>query len=144
MPVAPPTGNESIFVPPLGVPSYSSAEPDHIECILITAMEPILDYLMHSALNPNAENEHIDAVNYKRSQAEEEKPVETQQEAKAEAEAEAVDEETWNKVADEEKPSLSVLDPAVVAEQRRMRAGWDDYAKTGQSIAKEALERDAE
>lgn len=132
MPIAPPTGNESLLIKPMGVPSYSSSEPNYLECILITGMETILDYLLRNAMNPKAKNGEIVAIDHGPPQ-----PVEEQETQEPEP---MVDDEAWGKLPNEEKPSLSVFDPSLLDKQRRQNDGWEEYMATGQSIAKEALD----
>ena len=51
-----------------------------------------------------------------------------------------MDDAAWNKLSDNDKPGLTVLDPGVLEEQRKLNSGWIEYEETGQAIAKQALD----
>lgn len=123
------------MIQPLGVPSYSSSESDHLECILITGMETVLDYLMRNAMNPKAENEKIIAISHGPPQPEEEQ-------GDVKSPGETITDVVWGQVPEDDKPSMSVVEPDVLEGQRRLLEGWNQYDATGQAIAKAALESD--
>lgn len=131
--LAGPLGSQALVIQALGMPTYSSGEPNHIECTFITAMSPMLDWLAFMAKNPDAENEEIvDVTAQWEFPAEEQGPYEENE----------VDDAAWNKPSDDDKPGLTVLDPGVLEDQRRRNSSWVEYEETGQAIAKQALDAD--
>ncbi|KAG9257765.1 Arb2 domain-containing protein [Emericellopsis atlantica] len=132
LPLAPPSGNPSLFIPALGVPCYSSSEPKYAECILITALEPILNYLQRNALDPTLENDQIPVPLMPQLEGEEEGP-ETQE----------LTDESWGQVAEGDKPVVEVFDPARLDHYRKQAKMWERFVKTGQAMdpALEDLER---
>lgn len=103
-PLAPPSGNPSLGILPLGCPSYSSSEPFYTETILIEALEPALAYLEKAALTPGFKNPPITLV---------ERP------------AEQFDEEAWEALPDESRPLVTKADPEALMKQLRDEKNWE-------------------
>ena len=125
MALAPPTGNESLYINPLGVPCYSSSEPNYIECILIKALHPALSYLERSALAPGAENEIITVV--PKPQREE------NEQERGEEEPQGLTDEAWAKMDDELKPAVAIVDPELIDQERGLTRMWKQFEETGEA-----------
>lgn len=119
MPLAPPSGNISLSLLPLGMPIYSSSEPLHRECIFIRALTGICAYLQHNALHPQAENEIINVVTTK---------DEEDQQAAMKAE-----EAAWSEVPEEEKPLVTAVDPRFMEKEVQSLRNWRKYDE-GKSV----------
>jgi hypothetical protein len=122
MPLAPPSGNPSLSLLPLGTPIYSSSEPHHRECIFIRALKGICAYLQHNAMHPHAENEMI----HIRSTQDEEGGGGEGDEGKT-------GEAAWSEVPEEEKPLVAAVNPKFMEQEVQSLRNWRKYEQ-GQSV----------
>ncbi|KAG5928631.1 hypothetical protein E4U53_002610, partial [Claviceps sorghi] len=110
-PLAPPTGNPEANIPPLGSPSYSSAEPFYTERILISALQPALRYLRDVA-SPDFQNDEIVL-------------------AKPSARGESPASEDWQAVPEHDKPTVGVADADSMRDQVRKARRFRRMLETG-------------
>ncbi|KPM35379.1 hypothetical protein AK830_g11188 [Neonectria ditissima] len=111
-PLAPPSGNPSLSIEPLGCPCYSSAEPHHIELIAIRALRPALRYLQEVAMAPDFVNPPISVI--ERPQTE-------------------FTDEHWEKLPDEERPSIISVDPEIMKKELKQAKRWRRFEQTGEA-----------
>ncbi|KAG6113349.1 hypothetical protein E4U14_001748 [Claviceps sp. LM454 group G7] len=100
-PLAPPTGNPHAGIPALGSPCYSSAELLYTEKILISALQPALQYLQEIATTSGYQNPEIIVA---------ERPEPSDDDLRN-------DEETWDAIPEQEKPAVGVVDAASMQAQ---------------------------
>ncbi|KAG5923320.1 hypothetical protein E4U42_004993 [Claviceps africana] len=124
-PLAPPTGNPEENIPPLGSPSYSSAEPFYTERILISALQPALRYLADVA-SPDYQNDEIVLA---------EKPPEPL--------GLNPDTEDWHAVPEDEKPIVGVADADSMREQVSKARRFRKILETGRIPDSDSSDDDA-
>ncbi|KAG6046846.1 hypothetical protein E4U39_000969 [Claviceps sp. Clav50 group G5] len=100
-PLAPPTGNPHAGIPALGSPCYSSAESLYTEKILISALQPALQYLQEIATTPAYQNHEIIVA---------ERPEPSEDDLRD-------DQETWHAIPEQDKPAVGVIDAASMRAQ---------------------------
>ncbi|KAG5973507.1 hypothetical protein E4U55_000485 [Claviceps digitariae] len=103
-PLAPPTGNPGQSIAPLSTPCYSSAEPFYTEKILITALQPALQYLQDAATSPDYQNDEIVVA---------EKPPPPQEEDLND------DDKGWRVIPEDEKPAVQASDRDYMSAQMK-------------------------
>ncbi|CAG9940529.1 unnamed protein product [Clonostachys rosea f. rosea IK726] len=116
-PIAPPEGIEHRGLQPYGMPVYSSSEPNHVECILITALKPIMSFLHRYAMNPDAENERVII------------------EGAAEVEQASLEEieKSWAAADDDAKPMVAILNQDYLKAEVKKANAWRRFQETGEA-----------
>ncbi|KAG6179667.1 hypothetical protein E4U36_005414 [Claviceps purpurea] len=129
-PLAPPTGNPHAGIPALGSPCYSSAEPLYAEMILLSALQPALQYLQEIATTTTYHNPEIIVA---------ERPEPSDDDL-------CDDQETWHAIPEQEKPAVGVIDEASMRAQvkrarrfRRIVKGEQSPDTDGESADDDAL-----
>ncbi|KAK7433234.1 hypothetical protein QQZ08_000170 [Neonectria magnoliae] len=122
-PLAPPSGNASFSIEPLGCPCYSSSEPHHIELIAIRALGPALGYLQDVAMAPDFVNPPINII---------ERPK-----------TEFTDAD-WEKLPDEERPTVISVDPEIMKKELKQAKRWRRFEETGEAPDWDSDEEDEE
>ncbi|CAH0039923.1 unnamed protein product [Clonostachys solani] len=116
-PIAPPEGIEHHGIEPYGVPVYSSSEPNHVECILITALKPIMSFLRRYAMDPDAENERVVI----------EGEIEVERASLEEIE------ESWAAAEDDAKPMVAILNQDYLKTEVEKANAWRRFQETGEA-----------
>ncbi|KAH7161276.1 hypothetical protein EDB81DRAFT_924686 [Dactylonectria macrodidyma] len=111
-PLAPPQGNPSLMIDPLGCPCYSSSEPHYTELIAIRALRPALGYLQEVAMTTGFTNPPIEVI---------ERP-----------QIEFTDQD-WQDLPDDNRPSITRIDPEEMKKQRAEARRWKRFEETGEA-----------
>ncbi|KAF4124395.1 Arb2 domain [Geosmithia morbida] len=115
-PLATPEGNPHLCIGALGMPCYSSAEPNYTECILVRSLPHILGYLGRNALDPGAVNEPIAHV-----------PTTTPPDDEVVEEEDGFDDAAWAQVDDAQKPDVEYFDSKILDLQRKQERLWNEF-----------------
>lgn len=99
------------------MPVYSSSEPNHVECILITALKPIMSFLHRYAMNPDAENERVII----------EAEIDVEQASLEEIE------KSWAAADDDAKPMVAILNQDYLKTEVKKANAWRRFQETGEA-----------
>ncbi|KAH7126289.1 hypothetical protein B0J13DRAFT_679604 [Dactylonectria estremocensis] len=111
-PLAPPQGNASLMIDPLGCPCYSSSELHYTELIAIRALRPAFGYLQEVAMTPGFINPPIEVM--ERPQTE-------------------FTEQDWQDLPDDGRPFLTRVDPEDMKKKVAEAKRWRSFEQTGEA-----------